>query len=120
MEFRLIVLAKKSAEEGIILTETQAQALERKQADVEACGEIEIALSGYLGSQDTFYVGTIKGVGLIYQQTYGDTIQNGLPQKLYTAKTPITAADLLKDHVLPLYTERDMVVVMILTGRGTE
>ena len=36
-------------------------------------GEIETAHPGYLGSQDTFYVGTIKGVGRIYQQTFVDT-----------------------------------------------
>ena len=34
-------------------------ALERKKQDDEACGEIETAHPGYLGSQDTFYVGTL-------------------------------------------------------------
>jgi len=33
-----------------------------------ASGEIETAHPGYLGSQDTFYVGTFKGVGRVYQQ----------------------------------------------------
>ena len=36
------------------------QALEKKQRDDEACGEIETAHPGYLGSQDTFYVGTMN------------------------------------------------------------
>lgn len=53
--------------------ETQVQALERKKHDNEACGEIESHHPGYLGSQDTFYVGTMKGVGRIYQQTFVDT-----------------------------------------------
>jgi len=60
------------AEEGLILTEAQVQALEKKKLDDEVCGEIETAHPGYLGSQDTFYVGTLKGVGRIYQQTYVD------------------------------------------------
>ena len=70
---RLVALEEKVAAEGIILTEAQVTALERKKHDDEACGEIETAHPGYLGSQDTFYVGTMKGVGRIYQQTFVDT-----------------------------------------------
>ncbi len=60
---RLIALEKQVAENGIILTGEQVAALERKKHDDEACGEIETAHPGYLGSQDTFYVGNLKGVG---------------------------------------------------------
>ena len=60
---RLNALEKKSAAENFILTEAQIAALERKKDDDIACGEIETAHPGYLGSQDTFYVGTLKGVG---------------------------------------------------------
>jgi hypothetical protein len=70
---RLKALEAKMAEDGLILTDAQVQALEKKKLDDEACGEIETAHPGYLGSQDTFYVGTLKGVGRIYQQTYVDT-----------------------------------------------
>jgi len=38
---RLAALEKKSAEAGIVLTEAQVQALERKKLDDEVCGEIE-------------------------------------------------------------------------------
>jgi hypothetical protein len=72
-KLRLKALEAKVAEEGIILTEAQVQALERKKLDDEACGEIETVHPGYLGSQYTFYVSTLKGVGRIYQQTYVDT-----------------------------------------------
>lgn len=118
MKQRLVALEKKSAEEGIVLTESQVQALERKKEDDEACGEIESHHPGYLGSQDTFYVGTIKGVGRIYQQT--DTYSKWAAAKLYTTKTPITAADLLNDRVLPFFQEEDMGLIRILTDRGTE
>lgn len=60
---RLKALEVKVAEKGLILTEAQVAALERKKHDDVACGEIETAHPGYLGSQDTFYVGTFKGVG---------------------------------------------------------
>jgi hypothetical protein len=72
MKQRLLVLEKKAAEAGIIFTEAQVQALERKKQGDEACGEIETHHPGYLGSQDIFYAGTIKGVRRLYQQTFGE------------------------------------------------
>ena len=72
---RLKALEQKVATEGFILNEAQVAALEKKKDDDVACGEIETAHPGYLGSQDTFYVGNMKGVGRIYQQTYVDSIE---------------------------------------------
>ena len=92
----------------------------RKQQDDEAAGEIETAHPGYLGSQDTYYVGTFKGIGRVYQQTYVDTYSKIAQAKLYTTKTPITAADMLNDRVLPFYEEQQLPVLRILTDRGTE
>jgi transposase len=117
---RLRALEEKMAKESLILTESQIQALEKKKQDDEACGEIETAHPGYLGSQDTFYVGTLKGVGRIYQQTFIDTYAKIGFAKLYTTKTPITAADLLNDRVLPFYEEHQLPLLRILTDRGTE
>jgi transposase InsO family protein len=117
---RLKALEAKVASEGGILTEAQVQALEKKKHADEACGEIETAHPGYLGSQDTFYVGTLKGVGRVYQQTYVDTYSKVAHAKLYTTKTPITAADLLNDRVLPFYEEYELPVLRIMTDRGTE
>lgn len=120
MKLRLNALSKKVAEEGLILTESQLAALEKKQDDDLADGEIETVHPGYLGSQDTFYVGTLKGVGKIYQQTFVDTYSKVSICKLYTTKTPITAADLLNDKVLPFFEENEMGVLRMLTDRGTE
>ncbi len=117
---RLKALEDKVAREGIILTDVQVAALERKKQDDEVCGEIETAHPGYLGSQDTFYVGNLKGVGRIYQQTFVDTYSKVAFCKLYTTKTPITAADLLNDKVLPFFSGQDIPVLRILTDRGTE
>ena len=85
-----------------------------------ARGEIDTAHPGYLGSQDTFYVGTLKGVGRVYQQTYIDTYAKVAQAKLYKTKTPITAADMLNDKVLPFYEQHELPVLRILTDRGTE
>ncbi|MGS1074443.1 IS481 family transposase [Burkholderia glumae] len=119
-KLRLVALENQVAEKGIVLSDDQVAALERKQDDDVAHGEIETAHPGYLGSQDTFYVGTIKGVGRIYQQTFVDTYSKVAMAKLYTTKTPITAADLLNDRVLPFFEEHGMGVIRMLTDRGTE
>lgn len=117
---RLNALEKKMADEKFILTETQLAALEKKKDDDLACGEIETAHPGYLGSQDTYYVGNLKGVGRIYQQTFVDTYSKVASCKLYTMKTPITAADLLNDRVLSLFETHGMSLLRVLTDRGTE
>ena len=117
---RLAALEEKVEKEGVILTDEQVAALERKKQDDEACGEIETHHPGYLGSQDTFYVGNLKGVGRIYQQTFVDTYSKIAFAKLYTTKTPITSADVLNDRVLPFFEAQELPMLRILTDRGTE
>lgn len=117
---RLKALEAKVAQEGIILTEEQLAALEKAKTTREAHGEIESEHPGYLGSQDTYYVGTIKGIGRIYQQTFVDTYSRIAFAKLYTEKTAITAADTLNDMVLPFFEKEDITLLRILTDRGTE
>jgi transposase InsO family protein len=117
---RLAALEKKAAEEHLILTEAQVQALEKSKQEKEAQGEIETEHPGYLGAQDTYYVGTIKGVGRIYQQTFIDTYTKVAFVKLYDRKNALVAADLLNDRVLPWFEEQDVPLLRILTDRGTE
>lgn len=105
---------------GIELTDSQITAQERKASDDEACGEIGTAHPGYLGIQDTFYVGNLKGVGRIYQQMFVDTYLKVAHCNLYIIKTPITAVNLLNDRVLPFYKSQGVPMLRMLTDRGTE
>ena len=117
---RLKALEAKVAQDGFVLTEAQVAALEAAKEEKAAHGQIETEHPGYLGSQDTFYVGTIKGVGRIYQQTFIDTYSRVAFAKLNLQKHAITAADLLNDRVIPFFEEQEIPLLRILTDRGTE
>lgn len=120
MKKRLKALEKVMADERYILTEEQLKALENAKEEKVAHGEIETEHPGYLGSQDTFYVGCLKGVGRIYQQTYIDTYSKTAIVKLYDRKNALVAADLLNDRVIPFYDSFDIPLLRMLTDRGTE
>ena len=96
---RLKALSTKVEQEGIVLDENQVTALEKAKAEKQAHGEIETYYPGFLVAQDTYYVGYIKGVGHIYQQTVIDTYSKIGFAKLYDRKnarrssTPIPKSD---------------------------
>ena len=119
-KLRLHALEAKVAQEGGVLTENQLAALEKAKQEKEAYGEIETEHPGYLGAQDTYYVGNIKGVGRIYQQTFIDTYSRVAFAKLYDRKNALVAAEILNDRVIPFFEQHDIPLLRILTDRGTE
>jgi transposase InsO family protein len=103
----------------LVLTEAQLRALEKAKEEKQAIGEIETEHPGYLGAQDTFYVGTLKGVGRIYQQTFIDTYSKVAMAKVYDRRNGLVAAELLNDRVVPFFEENGLPLLRLLTDRGS-
>ena len=112
--------ARQAQNAGMVLTEQQVRAMEKAKQEKEAHGEIETEHPGYLGSQDTYYVGNLKGVGRIYQQTFIDTYSKVASVKLYDRKNGLVAADMLNDRVLPFFEDHGVPLLRVLTDRGSE
>ncbi len=97
------------AREGTILIESRLQVLENVKQGKESRGEIETEHPGYLGCKDTFYVGNMKGVGRIYQQTFIDSYSKIAVVKPDDRKVALVAADLLNDRVIPFFDDHEIV-----------
>ena len=116
---RLLALEDKIFGEGLELSEDQVRLLEKANPEFKE-RHVESPYPGFLLCQDTFYVGHLKGVGRLYLQAVVETYSSLAFAKLYTAKIPITAVDLLYDRVFPFYEAEGLKVQAILTDRGTE
>jgi transposase InsO family protein len=116
---RILRLEEELHGKGIELTEEQVRLIEKANPCFRE-RKVESPYPGYLLSQDTFIVGTIKGVGRIYLQAVVDTYSSYAFGKLYTSKHQITAVDILHDRVLPFYAEHELRVEHILTDNGRE
>ena len=114
---RLKALSAKVEQEGIILDENQVAALEKAKEEKQAHGEIETYYPGFLVAQDTYYVGHIKGVGHIYQQTVIDTYSKIGFAKLYDRKNALVAADMLNDRIVPFFEQHDLKLMRMLTDK---
>lgn len=120
MNQRLKALQAKSAQQGLELTASQLAALERAKSDKQSHGQFESKCPGYCAAQDTLYVGTLKGVGRVYQQSFVDTYSKRAFAKLYDRKKPLPAAKLLNDRVVPFFDGHGIALSHVLTDRGTE
>jgi len=116
---RLLRLEEEKNGQDMDLTEEQIRLLEKANPCFRE-RKVQSFYPGYLLSQDTFMVGTIKGVGRIYLQAVVDTYGSFAFGKLYTSKLPETAMDVLYDRVLPFYESQGLTVEHILTDNGRE
>lgn len=118
---RLLWMERRSRESGRILTEELKRLLAKYKRKVEDPEQhIESHKPGYLLCQDTYYLGTIKGVGRIYMQSVVDSFCSAAFAKVYLSKLPITAVDILHERVLPFYEGKGIAVENLLTDHGRE
>lgn len=110
---------KEVQKKGFTISEEQLKELAKLNPCLKE-RHIESGAPGYLLSQDTFFVGYLKGIGRVYLQAVVDTYNSFAFAYLYTAKTAITAAHILNDRVLPFYKEQALEIQHILTDNGSE
>jgi hypothetical protein len=113
-------LEAKGAQASHLLTAAQLAAWEKAKGEKEAQGEVERECPGSCGAQDTFSVGTLKGVGRIYPQPCIATYSNVAFAKLYDRQTSLTAAELLNEQVVPVFEVHEVPLSRVLPDRGTE
>jgi transposase InsO family protein len=116
---RLLRLEQHAQEQAFVVSEKQLALLERHSVDFR-CRHIESSRPGELLNQDTFYWGTLKGVGKVYVQVVVDVFCSFAFAKLYTSKMPVTACDLLYERMLPFYEELGVALGAVLTDNGRE
>lgn len=98
-----------------VITERYLSEVEKKEET-----HIEAFYPGYHIFQDTFYVGTIKGLGRIYQQAGIDAYANFGLVKVYLNKKADSAKDFVKTKVIPGYGMFQIPLDRILTDNGKE
>jgi transposase InsO family protein len=116
---RLLQLEERAAGQAMELTSDQVAMIEKANPCYRE-RHVESSRPGELLAQDTFYVGTLKGVGRVYMQVVVDTYGSYAFGFLHTAKLPECAALVLHNDVLPFYEDRGIKVKAILTDNGRE
>lgn len=116
---RLLRLEEQALKREVELTPEQVAAIE-KLNPCFAERHVESSRPGELLSQDTFYVGHLKGVGKVYLQAVVDTYGSYAFGYLHLGKLPEHAALVLHNDVLPQYAAWGLKVGALLTDNGRE
>ncbi len=116
---RLLRLEQTASKRRIKLTDEQIRLLEKFNPEFRE-RHIETRHTGELVAVDTFYVGTLKGVGRIYLQSVIDCHSRYAWGRLYTSKLPVTAVHVLNEDVLPFCEQHAVPIKTILSDNGRE
>lgn len=116
---RLLRLERATREQKIELTDDQVRHLERFSPEFRE-RHIEVHHTGELVAVDTFFVGTLKGVGKVYLQSVIDCFSRYAWGRLYTNKLPVTAVHVLNNDVLPFFEAHNVKVSTVLSDNGRE
>ena len=116
---RLLKLEERVLETKIDLTVEQVKAIEKANPCFRE-RHVESEAPGQLLSQDTFYVGHLKGIGKVYMQSVVDTYGSYAFAYLHTGKLPEHAVAVLHNDVFPRYEEWRIEIKALLTDNGRE
>ncbi len=116
---RLLKLEMQALQQEIELTAEQVALIEKANPCFRE-RHVESSRPGELLSQDTFYVGNLKGIGKVYLHAVVDTYGSYAFGYLHTSKQPEAAALVVHNDVLPFYQEQGLTVGAILTDNGRE
>ncbi|MDD5285977.1 MAG: IS481 family transposase [Desulfuromonadaceae bacterium] len=116
---RLLRLEKSVREQAFELSDEQIRLLERFSPEFRE-RHIETKHTGDLVAVDTFFVGSLKGVGKIYLQSVIDCYSRYSWGRLYTNKLPLTAVHVLNEDVLPFFEEHNARISTVLSDNGRE
>jgi transposase InsO family protein len=116
---RLLRLERTVRDQELEVTDEQARLLERYSPEFRE-RHIETHATGELVAVDTFFVGTLKGVGKVYLQTVLDCHSRYAWARLYTSKLPVTAVHVLNTDVLPWFEQHATRIQTILSDNGRE
>jgi len=116
---RLLRLEKTQQEATIVLSDDQIRLLERFSPEFRE-RQIDVRYSGELVAVDTFFVGSLKGIGRVYLQTVMDCFSRHAWARLYTSKLPLTAVHVLNNEVLPFFDAHNTRIVTVLSDNGRE
>ena len=116
---RLLRLEKATAERKIELSDEQVRLLERFSPEFRE-RHIVTRHTGDLVAVDTFFVGSLKGVGKVYLQTAIDCFSRYAWARLYTSKLPLTAVHLMNNDVLTTFEQQKARITTVLSDNGRE
>ena len=116
---RLLKLEEHSLSHQIELSPQQVAWIEKANPCFRE-RHIESSRPGEVLSQDTFYVGVLKGVGRVYLHAVVDTYGSYAFGFLHTTKQPEAALAVVHNDVLPFYQDKGLRVEAILTDNGRE
>lgn len=116
---RLLKLEEQVSQNQIELTAEQVALIEKANPCFRE-RHVESSRPGELLAQDTFYVGTLKGVGRVYLHVVVDTYGSFAFGFLHTSKQPEAAVAVLHNEALPFYQAQGLTVTAVLTDNGRE
>jgi transposase InsO family protein len=116
---RWLKLEQKHSQLAFELNAEQVKFLEKQNPSFRE-RHVESSRPGELLCQDTFMVGTLKGIGRVYLHAVTDTYSSYAFGFLHTSKQPEAAVAVLHNDVLPFYRERDLPITAVLTDNGRE